>query len=195
MKDVYKRRKCPPRCPKSFRCDRKTKNRKTRRCNPFIKKSSLTKKLKRNVSVKKSLSPKSSPKMTRYAKFYNIGAIVEVHNQIDLSRKQVEEKFNNNINNELNSNDKYKIGDILFTGGENFPFAIVDEKDGKLTFKVNDNSENLPWSIMPKVMANHIKYQKLFEGDELDKLGDVRDIFISGSQEDMIVEYIKAGIW
>jgi hypothetical protein len=37
MKEVYKRRECPPRCPKSFRCDRKTKNRKTRRrCNPSL---------------------------------------------------------------------------------------------------------------------------------------------------------------
>jgi len=132
--------------------------------------------------------------MIRYAKFYNIGDKVELSNDeyMELSSKQIKEKFHNNITSELNSNNKYKIGDILFIGDERSTFAIVDEKNGNITFALNDNPENLPFgSMLPKVKLHKVKYQKIFESE----LGNLRELFIPCDEEDIINSYKNEDIY
>ena len=106
MKETFKHRRCPPRCSKGTRCDRKTKKTKTRRCQPFIKKSKKTqrsnksvspaKKMKQTPQSNKSTSPSN---MVRYAKLYNIGDKVGLSSkeQMKLSSKKIKEKVHNNI--------------------------------------------------------------------------------------------------
>ena len=201
MKETFKRRRCPPRCSKGSRCDRKTKKNKTRRCQPIIKKLKQTprsnkstpspKKLKQTPRSNKSTPP---PKMSRYAKFYNIADKVELSTkeQLKLSSKKIKEKVHNNIISELNSSNKYKIGDILFIGDDETPFAIVDEKNGKFTFAVHENPENLPFGrMLNKVKEHNVKYQKIFESE----LGNLRELFIPVDEEDIIDAYKNEGIY
>ena len=69
----------------------------------------------------------------------------------------------------------------------------MDEKNGKLTFQVNEDSAYLLFgSMLPKVKANNIKYQNIFEGNDL---GDLRDVFIPGGEDEIIDDYRKEGIY
>ena len=108
MKQTFKQRKCPPRCPNGSRCDRKTKKNKTRRCRPYLKKlksisqsnksSNKSSKKSLNKSSKKSIS---APKMFRYAKFYNIAAKIQLSiDDEDLSDKDQQKTFDNKVINE-----------------------------------------------------------------------------------------------
>ena len=201
MKETFKQRRCPPRCSKGTRCERKTKKPKTRRCQPFIKKSKKTqrsnksvspaKKMKQTPQSNKSTSPSN---MVRYAKLYNIGDKVGLSSkeQMKLSSKKIKEKVHNNIMSELNSSSKYKIGDILFIGDDDTPFAIVDEKNGKISYAVNDKPENLPFgSMLRKVKEDKVKYQKMFESE----LGNLREVFVPVDEEEIIAAYKNEGIY
>jgi len=133
--------------------------------------------------------------MIRYANFYNIADEIELSRDetIKLSPDKRQKKIDNNIINELNSNNKYKIGDIIFTGNDISPFAIIDEtSDNKLTFVLNDISVNLPFGpMLSKIKINNIKYQKILDNE----LGYLRELFINGDEEEIIDEYKKNNIY
>jgi hypothetical protein len=168
----------------------KRKKNKTRRCRPFIKK------LNRNSDSNKSSNKSTSaPKMFRYAKFYNIADKVELSiDDEDVSRKERRNKFDNNIINELNSNSKYQTGDILFIGDVNYPFAIVDEKNQNINFTIREHPEELPFGrMLNKVKEHKVKYQKIFEN--VNELGEFRELFVGDNEEEIINDYKDAGIY
>jgi len=131
----------------------------------------------------------------RYAKFYDIADNVEL--SIDEKQLPILERrdiFRNKIRNELNSDNKYKVGDILFIDDDDYPFAIVDEENGTLTFALNDNPEYLPFGrMLNKVKAHNVKYQKIFEN--VNELGEFRELFISDDEENVINDYRNEDIY
>ena len=133
--------------------------------------------------------------MFRYAKFYDIADKVELSvDDEDLSEKERRDKFDNNIINELNYNSKYQIGDILFIGDDDYPFAIVDEKNGNINFIIRDHPEDLPFGrMLNKVKAHNVKYQKIFEN--VNELGEFRELFVGDNEEEIIDDYKDAGIY
>jgi len=133
--------------------------------------------------------------MFRYAKFYNIADKVELSiDDEDLSDKEQRKKFDNNVINELKSNSKYQIGDILFIDDDDYPFAIVDEENGTLTFAIREHPEELPFGhMLNKVKAHNVKYQRIFEN--VNELGEFRELFVGDNEEEIIDDYKDAGIY
>jgi len=168
MREQFKAKICPPRCSRGSRCSKKTKKFPIRRC----KKNSNIKKL--NSTKKKSPSPKSpSPKKMTYARFYDISGKVKLEKEeYHYVKKDVMDLINKRIIKEINSDKKYKFGDIIFTDDKGYvsqPFAIIYEKNGKLDYITDDHAYDLPSDkrISSKLKANNIKYNKFFE--ELEK--------------------------
>ena len=168
------------------------------------KKTRKTRKTKKSMKTKKRKTKKIMKKKTqmggneaRYAKFYDIADVVELSNDDeDLSRIERRDKFNNNIIGELRTNPKYKVGDILYTGNDDYPFAIVDEQNGDKIFTVNDNPAYLPlFRMLPKVKEHNVKYQRIFEN--VNELREYRELFFrnEGEVPGIVADYIHAGIY
>ena len=170
MKEEFKKRVCPPRCPNGSRCTRKTKaNANTkRRCN-------------KNKTSKKKITKKienASPKATEYAKFYNISE--------NLGRWTSHAAYEKKIISFVNSDTKFKLGDILYTADEPHQFCILDEINGKLVLKYADEPYDLPFVIMSKIVNNNIKYNKV-----LSKLGYLGELFFGNDGSDDVVRSYK----
>jgi hypothetical protein len=164
MKEEYKRRVCPPRCPTGSTCPRKTKANAKRRC---IK----------NKTSKKKVTKKALP--NEYANFYNISD--------NLGRWTSHSAYEKKINTLINSDKKYKLGDILFTADDKpFEFCIINEINGKLVIEYADRPVNLPFMILSKIVNNNIKYNKA-----LSNLGYLSELFFGNDGPDDVIQSYK----
>ena len=130
--------------------------------------------------------------MTNNANFYDISENIELSkaDNRNLSPKETINKFHTNIINELNSNSKYKIGDIIFLGEK---FAIVDQTLDKLNYVLGDHPVNLPFgSILSKIQENNIKYKNMYDILRSDSL---YELFIDGDEEEIFNAYKQANIY
>jgi hypothetical protein len=162
MKEIYKRRKNP----KSFRKTKKNnKNNKKRRSLGRTKKFKSSKKSYKMIRHRRQTGGRS-------AKFYDI----------------VNEVESSSIERVL-ENDKYKLGDILLIGDNEF--AIVDEDShGRRSYTIGDAEIAFDHRILPKLKEQGIVYEEMLRNDS-----DSGDYYLRSDLEEMIQAYKDAGIY